>query len=60
MEEYDENDRMPSASHSFFISLSYLAFMFIALVLSSVGFEGSLISLMIIVILISRNMKSRK
>ncbi|MDG1542664.1 MAG: heme o synthase [Candidatus Thalassarchaeaceae archaeon] len=60
MEEYDENDRMPSASHSFFVSLSYLAFMFIALVLSSVGFEGSLISLMIIVILISRNMKSRK
>ncbi len=60
MEEYDENDRMPSASHSFFVSLSYLAFMFIALVLSSVGFEGSLISLMIIVILISRNTKSRK
>jgi protoheme IX farnesyltransferase len=60
MEEFDENDRMPSASHSFFISLSYLAFMFIALVLSSIGIEGSLISLIIIVILISRNMKSKK
>ena len=60
MEEFDENNRMPSASHSFFISLSYLAFMFIALVLSSIGIEGSLISLIIIVILISRNMKSKK
>jgi protoheme IX farnesyltransferase len=60
MEEFDENDRMPSASHSFFISLSYLAFMFIALVLSSIGIEGSLISLIIIVILISRNMKNKK
>jgi len=54
-EENDENNRMPTASHSFFISLSYLAFMFIALVLSSIGVQGSIISLILVVILIFRN-----
>ncbi len=51
-EENDENDRMPTASHSFFVSLSYLAFMFVILVLSSIGFEGSVMSLILVLVLI--------
>ena len=57
-EKNDINNRMPSASYSFFISLSYLAFMFIALVLSSIGIEGSVISLILIIVLISRNRRA--
>jgi protoheme IX farnesyltransferase len=51
-EDNDENDRMPTASHSFFVSLSYLAIMFVILVLSSIGFKGSIMSLILILFLI--------
>jgi len=60
MEDKDENDRMPTASNSFFVSLSYLAFMFVVLVLSSLELEGSIISLILITFVISRNRSSKK
>ena len=56
----DEQNRMPTASHSFFISLTYLAIMFIILVLSSSNYfiNGSVIStlLIIYIILSGRNL----
>jgi protoheme IX farnesyltransferase len=60
MEDNDENNRMPTASYSFFVSLSYLAFMFIALVLSSIGVEGAIVSLVLVILLILRDKKNKK
>ena len=60
MEDNDENNRMPTASYSFFVSLSYLAFMFIALVLSSMGVEGAIVSLVLVILLILRDKKNKK
>ena len=60
MEDNDENNRMPTASYSFFVSLSYLAFMFIALVLSSIGVEGAFVSLVFVILLILRDKKKQK
>ena len=60
MEDNDENNRMPTASYSFFVSLSYLAFMFIALVLSSIGVEGAIVSLVFVILLILRDKKNKK
>ena len=56
-ENNDEENRMPTASHSFFISLIYLAAMFIILVLSSSNYivNGSIISTLFILYIISRN-----
>ena len=56
-ESNDEENRMPTASHSFFISLIYLAAMFIILVLSSSNYivNGSIISTLFILYIISRN-----
>jgi protoheme IX farnesyltransferase len=60
MEDNDENNRMPTASYSFFVSLSYLALMFIALVLSSIGVEGAIVSLVLVILLILRDKKNKK
>jgi protoheme IX farnesyltransferase len=52
----DENDIMPTASHSFFVSLTYLAVMFMILVLTSINFiiEGSMISTILVLYIIFR------
>ena len=47
-EKVDESGRMSIASRSFFVSLLYLALMFIVLVTGSLGFEGSLIGIFIV------------
>ena len=61
-EEVDESGRMSIASRSFFVSLIYLALMFIVLVTGSLGFEGSLIGIFIVLaciyILETKNKKS--
>jgi len=54
-EDSDENNRMPTASRSFFISLSYLAFMFVVLVLSCIGFEGSILGMILSIVVIFRS-----
>ena len=55
-ENNDHNDRMPTASHSFFVSLTYLAVMFIILVLTSSNFiiNGTIISSLFILYIIFR------
>ena len=52
----DENDIMPTASHSFFVSLTYLAVMFIILVLTSINFiiKGSIVSTVLVLYIIFR------
>ena len=52
----DENDIMPTASHSFFVSLTYLAVMFIILVLTSINFviKGSIVSTVLVLYIILR------
>ena len=52
----DENDIMPTASHSFFVSLTYLAVMFIILVLTSINFiiKGSFVSTVLVLYIIFR------
>tara|TARA_B100000902_G_scaffold204562_1_gene195000 strand:- start:2182 stop:3246 length:1065 start_codon:yes stop_codon:yes gene_type:complete len=52
----DEKDIMPTASHSFFVSLTYLAVMFMILVLTSINFiiEGSMISTILVLYIIFR------
>jgi protoheme IX farnesyltransferase len=47
-EEADESGRMSIASRSFFVSLLYLALMFMVLVTGSFGFEGTLIGLLVV------------
>jgi protoheme IX farnesyltransferase len=56
-ENNDENNRMPTASHSFFISLTYLAIMFVILVLTSSNFiiNGTILSSILILYIIFRN-----
>ena len=54
-EEIDDKGRIPSAARSFRISLSYLALMFIGLVISSLNTIASLIFLILIGIMIFRN-----
>ena len=53
-ENNDENNRMPTASHSFFISLTYLAIMFVILVLTSSNFiiNGTILSTILILYII--------
>ena len=55
-ENNNQNNRMPTASHSFFVSLTYLAVMFIILVLTSINFmiSGSIISSLFILYIIFR------
>ncbi|MAS18129.1 MAG: protoheme IX farnesyltransferase [Euryarchaeota archaeon] len=55
-ENNDENKRMPTASHSFFVSLTYLAVMFIILVLTSSNYiiNGTIISTVFILYIIFR------
>ncbi|RCH72957.1 MAG: protoheme IX farnesyltransferase [Candidatus Poseidoniales archaeon] len=55
-ENNDENNRMPTASHSFFVSLTYLAVMFIILVLTSSNYiiNGTIISTVFILYIIFR------
>ena len=55
-ENNDRNNRMPTASHSFFVSLTYLAVMFIILVLTSSNFiiNGTIISTIFILYIIFR------
>ena len=55
-ENNDQNNRMPTASHSFFVSLTYLAVMFIILVLTSSNFiiNGTIISSLFILYIIFR------
>ena len=55
-ENNDENNRMPTASHSFFVSLTYLAVMFIILVLTSSNYiiNGTMISTVFILYIIFR------
>ena len=52
----DEKDIMPTASHSFFVSLTYLAVMFMILVLTSINFiiDGSMISTILVLYIIFR------
>ena len=52
----DKNDIMPTASHSFFVSLTYLAVMFIILVLTSINFviKGSIVSTVLVLYIILR------
>tara|TARA_B100001175_G_C19402374_1_gene586937 strand:- start:38 stop:1102 length:1065 start_codon:yes stop_codon:yes gene_type:complete len=52
----DENDIMPTASHSFFVSLTYLAVMFMILVLTSINFiiKGSIVSTVLVLYIIFR------
>ena len=52
----DENDIMPTASHSFFVSLTYLAVMFMILVLTSIDFiiKGSIVSTVLVLYIIFR------
>ena len=52
----DEKDIMPTASHSFFVSLTYLAVMFMILVLTSINFiiKGSMISTILVLYIIFR------
>ena len=52
----DKNDIMPTASHSFFVSLTYLAVMFIILVLTSINFviNGSIVSTVLVLYIILR------
>ena len=52
----DEMDIMPTASHSFFVSLTYLAVMFIILVLTSINFiiKGSIVSTVLVLYIIFR------
>ena len=52
----DENDIMPTASHSFFVSLTYLAVMFMILVLTSINFviKGSIVSTVLVLYIILR------
>ena len=61
-ENNDENNRMPTASHSFFISLTYLAIMFIILVLTSSNFiiNGTILSTILILYIIFRNKGVKK
>ena len=55
-ENNNQNNRMPTASHSFFVSLTYLAVMFIVLVLTSINFivSGSIMSSLFILYIIFR------
>ena len=52
----DENDIMPTASHSFLVSLTYLAVMFMILVLTSINFiiKGSIVSTVLVLYIIFR------
>ena len=52
----DENDIMPTASHSFLVSLTYLAVMFMILVLTSIDFiiKGSIVSTVLVLYIIFR------
>ena len=61
-ENNDENNRMPTASHSFFISLTYLAIMFVILVLTSSNFiiNGTILSTILILYIIFRNKGVKK
>ena len=60
-EEVDESGRMSIASRSFFVSLLYLALMFVALVTGSLGFEGSIIGIFIVLVCIYiSEMKNKK
>ena len=51
-EEVDKSGRMSIASRSFFVSLLYLALMFVVLVTGSLGFEGSVIGIFVVLVCI--------
>jgi len=59
-EKIDERGRMSIASRSFYVSLLYLALMFIILVIGSLGFEGAVVGLVIVLISIYRSEWSKK
>ena len=59
-EKIDETGRMSIASRSFYVSLLYLALMFIILVIGSLGFEGGLVGLAIVFLSIYRSEWSDK
>ena len=42
-EERDETGRMPTAARSFFVSMLYLALMFVVLVAASFGVNGAVL-----------------
>jgi len=51
-EKVDKSGRMSIASRSFFVSLLYLALMFVVLVTGSLGFEGSVIGIFVVLVCI--------
>ena len=61
-EEVDKSGRMSFASRSFFVSLLYLALMFVVLVTGSLGLEGSVIGIFVVLVCIyvseTRNKKT--
>ena len=60
-EKVDEAGRMSIASRSFFVSLLYLALMFIVLVTGSLKLEGAIIGLIIVLLSIYRSeIKNKK
>jgi protoheme IX farnesyltransferase len=59
-EEVDKSGRMSIASRSFFVSLLYLALMFVVLVTGSLGSEGSVIGVFIVLVCIYISEKRNK
>ena len=56
-EEPDESGRIASAASSFFVSMLYLALMFVVLVTASFGITGALVGALIAMVSIGRTEK---